>query len=123
MTSKLFWVVGLGADADNLRRLTRRHCPTCNRFIFGLENGAGGNVQQGSQGAAIAVVARIMQVRSFYGMRIRGSELGFYRGRHGRFSWYDADSFISGNGYAPFQTFRVKIGFSLPMANRDSVSK
>ena len=37
--SQTWWSVALGGDADRSWLLTRRHCPTCNRYIFALENG------------------------------------------------------------------------------------
>ena len=58
-----WWSVLLGADADNSWLLTRRHCPTCERFVFALENGLNqGNFQAGQPLARLSPVTRTFQV-------------------------------------------------------------
>lgn len=57
------WSVALGADAENSWILTRRHCPTCNRFIFALENGhPQGALPIGTQNSTLRAVSRTFQV-------------------------------------------------------------
>lgn len=57
------WSVVLGEDADNSWLLRRRHCPTCRRFVFSLENGELPQPPaQGSIGGRLSVVSRTIEV-------------------------------------------------------------
>lgn len=58
-----FWSVNVGNDASNWWVFTRRHSPTCGRFVFRLENGDGPtSTVQGSIGTWLSVVRRTIPV-------------------------------------------------------------
>lgn len=56
-----WWSVFLGNDDDGAWLITRRHCPTCRRFVFELEKGAiSATVRQGTEQARLGdVVQRV----------------------------------------------------------------
>ena len=58
-----FWSVFIGADSEGQWTLTRRSCPSCNRFVAYLENGKiHGAVQQGQTNVRTQVVTKTIMV-------------------------------------------------------------
>lgn len=61
--SQTWWSVATGSDADGIWLLSRRHCPTCQRYIFTLEIGRNAqSIPQGTQNSRLTAVTRAMQV-------------------------------------------------------------
>lgn len=59
-----WWSVVIGHDADKWWLLTRRHCPTCRRFILRLENGdfLPPGYPQGMESVRLSNLSRAVQV-------------------------------------------------------------
>lgn len=64
--AQTLWSVLLGNDADGFWLLTRRHCPTCRRFILAFETGQpptdARQRTQGISGVSLGSVSRFLQV-------------------------------------------------------------